>query len=86
VETLKQMAAGLRLLALDPAQDPHGQRRVEIGSWWGIVHPLFRNVLGKGAKLEAHLAQVLCKDFMFEREDGNFYLGPTPQFHIMVPG
>ena len=40
----------------------------------------------KGAKLEAHLAAVLCKKFIFQDALFGYYPGPAPHFHIMVTG
>ncbi|MBY0262548.1 MAG: PAS domain S-box protein, partial [Phycisphaerales bacterium] len=53
-EYLRRLAAGLRLLALDP--NPAAAREVtELRSWWEEAEPMLRNVLPRGIALRSRV-------------------------------
>ena len=55
-EYLRKLAAGLRLLALDPAGT--ASREVTgIPEWWGETEAVFRNALPRGVKLSGKLSR-----------------------------
>lgn len=49
---LQTLAAGLRLLSLDPAHEGAAPASTRLGEWWGEVRGLFRATLAEGVHLE----------------------------------
>ncbi|HYF15162.1 MAG TPA: PAS domain S-box protein [Phycisphaerales bacterium] len=55
-EYLRRLAAGLRLLALDPSGASAGEPTL-IGAWWSETEPVYRNALPDGVVLRAEFVE-----------------------------
>jgi PAS domain S-box-containing protein len=54
-EYLQQLANGLRLLSMNPADDKASGEVNDLSMWWKDAQPLLRNALPRGVKLECDL-------------------------------
>ena len=58
VQYLRKLAAGLRLVSLDPAQDGGGER-VELATWITEIEPILGTALPRGVDLQLDIAEAL---------------------------
>lgn len=53
-EYLQRLARGLRLLSLDPANEPEGEESIVLAEWWRDVVPMMRSTIPRTVRLEGY--------------------------------